>query len=139
MNPEFDEVLLTAYLDNEVTGAEREAVEEQLRTSASSRKLLEELRSVRNLVMQLHQSQPSRSFQSGPWNETAMASESAKVVLNESHATWNSLTRRLASIAALIAIAVCGSLLAIRPNGMSLSRSEKKRYSLGHRSAGNTS
>ena len=126
MNPEFDEVLLTAYLDDEVTGAERKAVEEQLRTSASSRKLLEELRSVRNLVMQLHQSQPSRSFQSGPWNETAMASESAKVVLNESHATWNSLIRRLASIAALIAITVCGSLLVIRPNGMSLSRSEKK-------------
>ena len=33
MNPEFDEVLLTAYLDNEVTDSERMKVEEQLRAS----------------------------------------------------------------------------------------------------------
>jgi hypothetical protein len=125
MSPEFDEVLLTAFLDDEVTKTEREAVEEQLRTSESSRKLLEELRSVRNLVMQLHHSQPSRSFQNGPWNETPLPPESAKVVLNESRLKWNSLTRRIASIAALIAIAVCSSVLVIRPNAMSLSRSER--------------
>jgi len=123
MNPEFDEVLLTAYLDEEVTDAERTAVEEQLRASESSRKLLEELRSVRSLVMQLHQTQPSRSFQSGPWKEAALANESPKVVLNHSGATWGMSYQKLATIAALIAVAVCSSLLFLQPNGTSISRS----------------
>ena len=123
MNPEFDEVLLTAYLDDEVTDAERTAVEEQLRTSESSRKLLEEFRSVRSLVMQLHQSHPSRSFQSGPWNETALASDLPKVVLNHSRATWGMSYKKLATIAALIAVAVSSSLLFLQPNGTSISRS----------------
>ena len=122
MNPEFDEVLLTAYLDDEVTDAERLAVEKQLRTSESSRKLLEELRSVRSLVTQLHQTQPSRSFQSGPWNENALAKESLNVVLNQTRALGMSY-QKLATIAALIAVAVCSSLLFFQPNSSSISRS----------------
>lgn len=124
MNPEFDEVLLTAYLDDEVTDAEREFVEEHLRTSESSRKLLEELRSVRNLVMQLHQAQPNRSFQSGPWNASPWNGDSVKVVLNESSRRWSWPYQKLASVAALIAIAICISMLITRPNGMFIGRLE---------------
>jgi len=123
MIPEFDEVLLTAYLDEEVTDAERTAVEEQLRISESSRKLLEELRSVRSLVRQLHLTQPSRSFQSGPWNETALASESPQVVLNHSRSLWGMSYQKLATIAALIAVAFISSILFLDPNSTSISRS----------------
>ena len=115
LNPEFDEVLLTAYLDDEVTDEERELVERQLRTSESSRKLFEELRSVRNLVVQLHMTQPSRSFQHGPWNDDRETVTSFKVVLNDDRPGWNKSFQRLASLAALIAIAACVSVLMFGP------------------------
>ncbi len=131
MTPEFDEVLLTAYLDDEVTDAEREKVEEQLRTSAASRKLLEELRSVRNLVTQLHLTQSTRSYQQGPWNqansnsheESSTASEISKVVLHDPRSRWKLPFQRLASLAALIAIAVCGRILLLQPSTPAISRS----------------
>lgn len=139
MNPQFDEVLLTAYLDNEVTDEERTRVEEQLQSSEASRKLLEELRSVRNLVAQLHQSQPARRFQQGPWNEPALPEVNGaslsmvapRVVLNETSWYRRVPLQRLASLAALIAIAVCASVLLIGPNTKSISLSE-------NRSAGTT-
>ena len=111
LNPEFDEVLLTAYLDDEVTDEERALVERQLRTSESSRKVLEELRSVRNLVVQLHMTQPNRSFQQGPWNEKDETVASSKLVLSDHRSGWNKSFQRLASLAALIAIAACLSVL----------------------------
>ena len=73
--------------------------------------------------MQLHQTQPSRSFQCGPWNQTALASESPKVVLNHSPATLGMSYEKLAAIAALIAVAVCSSLLFLQPNSISISSS----------------
>ncbi len=132
MTAEFDEVLLTAYLDDEVTDAERKTVEEQLRTSAASRKLLEELRSVRNLVTQLHMTQSTRNYQQGPWNQTNLAiheesspgSELSKVVLHDPRSRWKVPFQRLASIAALIAIAVCGRILLLQPNKPAISLSE---------------
>ncbi len=124
MNPEFDEVLLTAYLDNEVTEAERARVEEQLRASEASRLLLEELRSVRTLVEQLHLSQPSRNFQIGPWNENNETSQTSPVGLNIDGSHWKISYQRLASIAALIAIAICASVLLLGPNRNSISRLE---------------
>ena len=126
MNPEFDEVLLTAYLDNEVTEAERAKVEQQLRASESSRMLLEELRSVRTLVAQLHLSQSSRNFQVGPWNETNSSNQASSVVLNDPGSKWNMSYQKLASIAALIAIVVCTSVLFLGPY----------RNSISHRSTG---
>ena len=122
MNPEFDEVLLTAYLDNEVTDSERMKVEEQLRVSESSRILLEELRSVRTLVAQLHLSQPSRDFQVGPWNETNPTNEASPVVLNDPGSSWKVSYQRLASIAALIAIAVCTTVFLVGPNRISITQ-----------------
>ncbi len=132
MTPEFDDVLLTAYLDDEVNDAEREKVEKQLRTSAASRTLLEELRSVRNLVTQLHMTQSTRSYQQGPWNqanlaiheESSSASEMPKVVLQDPRSHWKLPFQRIASIAALIAIAVCGRLLLLQPNKPAISLSD---------------
>ena len=129
LNPEFDEVLLTAYLDDEVTDEERALVERQLRNSESSRKLLEELRSVRNLVVQLNRTQPSRSFQQGPWNDNKENQASSKVVLNDHRASWNKSFQRLASLAALIAIAACVSVLMFGPrrDTMALTEGVKKK------------
>ena len=137
MTPEFDDVLLTAYLDDEVTEAERKKVEEQLRMSAASRKLLEELRSVRNLVTQIHMTQSTRSYQQGPWNqansvsheESSPASEMSKVVLHDPSSRWKLPFQRLASIAALIAIAVCGRILLWQPNTPAISLSDGTRTS----------
>ena len=64
----FDETLLTAYLDDELTQEERLVVEQQLSVSESTCQLLEELRSVRTLVQRLHSVQPIRSFENAPWN-----------------------------------------------------------------------
>ena len=132
MSPQFDEVLLTAYLDNEVTDEERARVEVELQKSETSRKLLEELRSVRDLVVQLHISQPTRRFEQGPWNATALPEVNAapspidapKVVLNEARWYRKIPFQRLASIAALIAIAVCASVLLKAPSNKSISHSE---------------
>ena len=132
MTPEFDEVLLTAYLDDEVTDAEREKVEARLRTSEASRKLLEELRSVRSLVTQLHLTQSTRSFQQGPWNQSDFVShdesspenETSKVVLHDARSRWKLPFQRLASIAALIAIALCGRVLFMQPTRNPISYSD---------------
>ncbi len=130
MNPQFDEVLLTAYLDNEVTDEERASVEKQLQSSEASRKLLEELRSVRNLVSQLHLSQPARRFQQGPWNEPALLEVNDVtlsvgtpwVVLKETRWYQRIPLQRLASLAALFAIAVCASAFLMGPNTKSVIR-----------------
>ncbi len=131
MSPQFDEVLLTAYLDDEVTVEERARVVEELRTSEASRKLLEELRSVRDLVVQLHLSPPTRRFEQGPWstpdspeaNSVSSHVDTPMVVLNL--ARWYRRTpfQRLSSLAALIAIAICASVLSMRPNSESISQS----------------
>ena len=131
MSPQFDEVLLTAYLDDEVTEEERARVVEELRTSEASRKLLEELRSVRNLVVQLHLSPPTRRFEHGPWNSTTVSKANAvsspidtpRVVLDEARWYRRVPFQRLASLAALIAIAICASSLMIGPNTRSISQS----------------
>ena len=127
LNPEFDEVLLTAYLDDEVTDVERAQVEEQLRTSDASRKLLAELRSVRNLVVQLHMSQPSRTFQQGPWSDSIGSDSSPKVVRSFVDNLWKVSLTRLASIAALVAIVACVSVLIVEPNRNSMTLSENSK------------
>jgi hypothetical protein len=103
----FDETLLTAYLDNELTSSEREAVERQLHSSESTRKLVAELRSIREMIMQVHLSPPSRSFTNGPWNEP-------QVVLPLQGSIWARNWQRLASLAAVLAIIVGGSVLFVR-------------------------
>src|SRR5690348_12874963 len=50
MTTEFPDELLSAFIDDELTPAEREQVEQYLATSESSRKLVAELRSLRGEV-----------------------------------------------------------------------------------------
>ena len=50
MTTEFPDELLSAFIDDELTPAEREQVEQHLATSESSRKLVAELRSLRGEV-----------------------------------------------------------------------------------------
>ena len=119
MTPEFDEVLLTAYLDDEVTEAERAMVEAELSKSEAARKLLEELRTIRTQVALLAQARPSSDWKNGPWNATsdaqfvALRPETSDV---SSQTNWKVIAQRLASLAALIAIVVCGSVLWMSPN-----------------------
>lgn len=68
--PQFDESLLTAYIDNELTDAERALVEDVLSRSAEARSLLDDLRQVRSLVSGLQSIPLPRSFAKGPWNQT---------------------------------------------------------------------
>lgn len=53
MPPEFEEHLLSAYLDNELSADERALVEQRLNTDPAARQLLEDLRRVRSLVATL--------------------------------------------------------------------------------------
>src|SRR4051812_47810940 len=53
MTREFPDELLSAFIDDELTPAEREQVEQNLATSESSRKLVAELRSLRGEVAAL--------------------------------------------------------------------------------------
>jgi len=114
MTPDFDEVLLTAYLDGEVTATERAAVEDQLKKSASTRQLFEELRSIRNMVTHLHLAQPSGNWRKGPWNTTNESpAVSLRPIAPAMH--WKATYQRFASLAALIAIALCATFLFTRP------------------------
>ncbi|HUP80334.1 MAG TPA: hypothetical protein VM260_17395, partial [Pirellula sp.] len=131
MSPQFDEILLTAYLDDELTVEERAKVVEELRTSEASRRLLEELKSVRDLVVQLHLSRPTRRFEQGPWSTPDLSEVNAVsspvdtpiVVLNQARWYQRTSFQRLASLATLITIAVCASVISMRPNSKSISQS----------------
>lgn len=67
--PQFDESLLTAYLDNELNEAERLMVEDVLSRSEEARMLLDELQRIRTLVSGLRSIPLTRSFAHGPWNQ----------------------------------------------------------------------
>src|SRR3954454_8055803 len=53
MTSDFSDELLSAFIDDELTPAEREQVDQHLATSESSRKLVTELRSLRGEVAAL--------------------------------------------------------------------------------------
>ena len=60
--PERDRELLSAYTDNELTPAERSALEQRLRTEPSLRRELAELRAVRDLLREQPWVTPPRTF-----------------------------------------------------------------------------
>ncbi|WP_448337688.1 anti-sigma factor family protein [Chloroflexus aurantiacus] len=60
--PEQDRELLSAYIDNELTPAERSALEERLRVEPSLRRELAELRAVRDLLREQPWVTPPRTF-----------------------------------------------------------------------------
>ena len=123
MKTPFEDVLLTAYLDNELTELERRTVEEQLVLSEESRNLLAELASIRDRVKLLHTVKSERSFRAGPWSQSSLTQAEAtdrlhptSSVLESSGNAWNWTWQQLVSIAALLAIAACSSLLWMRSN-----------------------
>ena len=123
MKTPFEDVLLTAYLDNELTELERRTVEEQLVLSEESRNLLAELVSIRDRVKLLHTVKSERSFRAGPWSLSSLTQAEAtdrlhptSSVLESSGNAWNWTWQQLVSIAALLAIAACSSLLWMRSN-----------------------
>jgi anti-sigma factor RsiW len=60
-NDDFDDELLSAYVDDELTPAERQAVEQRLRTDAGARKLVDELRELSGVIRALpRQATPPR-------------------------------------------------------------------------------
>lgn len=60
--PEHDRELLSAYIDNELTPAERAALEQRLRAEPSLRRELAELRAVRDLLREQPWATPPRTF-----------------------------------------------------------------------------
>jgi hypothetical protein len=123
-DPPFDESLLTAYLDNEVTESERQLVESELKRSASLRDLLQELREVRELVGGL----PAESFRpitSGPWGgsdtvqRSAIATripsldDGASLHPPSNRTPWRVLFPALLSLAAILLITFSLSFLRI--------------------------
>lgn len=62
MTTEFPDELLSAFIDDELTPAEREQVEQHLATTESSRKLVAELRSLRGEVAALPTVTVNESF-----------------------------------------------------------------------------
>jgi anti-sigma factor RsiW len=122
-DPQFDESLLSAYLDDELTSQERELVEQKLADSPTLQKLLAELSSVRALVRHLHANSPERSFSRGPWNSAELTDSSSTIdqdtakttttvqlpkTTSESPIQW----QRLASLAALLLVTLgIGGLL----------------------------
>ena len=126
----FDESLLTAYLDDELTHDERARVESALRESPKLTKLLEELRIVRKLVTNAVRSEegkliggeatpsmeaPQASFTiKGPWQSATVTRPSAPPVIEAPRAVdpENVTARQQAYPTALVGAMVLASLAA---------------------------
>lgn len=82
MQNELNDSLLSAYLDDQLTGEERAAVEAKLRESAEHRQTLAELRSLRESFQALPRYQLGDDF-SGRVIEAALAAEAQQNTANE--------------------------------------------------------
>lgn len=130
----FDESMLTAYLDDELSSEERKRVEFELSRSESAREMLRDLRSIRELVKQVRYCDSSKLCVNGPWNDsTRNCEESSKVSINNSIANlatrsnWWARNQTLLSIAAAIAILLTvGSLIWRTSRGPEISRLENE-------------
>ncbi|MDZ4849171.1 MAG: hypothetical protein SGI77_07740 [Pirellulaceae bacterium] len=79
---ELDDALLTAYLDDELSQADREIVERELKSNIRWQSLLAELKSVRNLIRELPKPVLSRSITSGIWNQPTEQESSKQPLKN---------------------------------------------------------
>jgi hypothetical protein len=68
-NDEFDDELLSAYVDGELTADERALVEERLRTDPQAAQLVEELRSLSSAVKSLPRETLGRDLRESVWSE----------------------------------------------------------------------
>ncbi len=129
----FDESLLTAYLDNELSEAERAFVDEQLAANPQLTELLDELRQVRSLVQLLSNDQISADLTSGVLSRAKQISLEA----NQTHSDTSlrlptetfstSHTRTIArpwwsstqlKWVAALATAACLLIIFVRPQGL---------------------
>ncbi len=114
-NEPFDESLLSAYLDNELSDAERLLVETKLASDASVRQLLSELVSIRTWVAETSRETTTVTNWNGPWNSSSLDSSGLHAQLPKPWPTpmpqspqqapwmWTNV-RWVASLAALILV-----------------------------------
>jgi hypothetical protein len=101
----FDEVLLSAYLDQELEPSERFKVERELDKSPELRTLFAELSQIRNLVAACNIPLESESkIISGPWESNNSTTIVSPTTLDSSHSAWTKNWPRLASLAAAITL-----------------------------------
>ena len=101
----FDEVLLSAYLDQELEPSERLKVERELDKSPELRTLFAELSQIRNLVAACNIPLESESkIISGPWESNNSTTIVSPTTLDSSHSAWTKNWPRLASLAAAITL-----------------------------------
>lgn len=101
----FDEVLLSAYLDQELEPSERLKVERELDKSPELRTLFAELSQIRNLVAACNIPLESESKTiSGPWESNNSTTFASPTTLDSSHSAWTKNWRPLASLAAAVAL-----------------------------------
>ena len=101
----FDEVLLSAYLDQELEPSERLKVERELDKSPELRTLFAELSQIRNLVAACNIPLESESKTiSGPWESNNSTKIVSPTTLDSSHSAWTKNWPRLASLAAAITL-----------------------------------
>ena len=74
-NDEFDDELLSAYVDGELTPAERAAVEARLGSDAGARKLVEELRELSGALRAMPRQRLPRDLRAGVLAETEAADD----------------------------------------------------------------
>jgi hypothetical protein len=72
-NDEFDDELLSAYIDGELTAAERALVEERLRSDPAAAALVEELRSLSSTIKSLPRETLGRDLRAGVLAEVEQA------------------------------------------------------------------
>lgn len=97
----FDESLLTAYLDGELSPADADSVRVALAASPALQQTLVELTRVRELLAKLKQLSPTseRSYVHGPWNDGVLLPPTA-----EQQASWWNSPSPLANLAASLLI-----------------------------------
>ncbi len=101
----FDEVLLSAYLDQELEPSERLKVERELDKSPELRTLFAELSQIRNLVAACNIPSESESKTiSGPWESNNSTTIVSPTTLDSSRSAWTKSWRPLASLAAAVAL-----------------------------------
>ena len=98
----FDESLLTAYLDGELSPTDAASVQATLAESPALQQTLVELTRVRELLARLKRSSPTseRSYVHGPWNDDRVLLPSTA----EQQASWWNSPSPLANLAASLLI-----------------------------------
>jgi anti-sigma factor RsiW len=140
-NDDFDDELLSAYVDGELTAAERALVEERLRSDPTAAALVEELRSLSSAIKLLPRETLGRDLRAGVLAEVAQARADldSHGPAAQSHATtlplapvdrWAGIRRGLVwsalAIAATVLIAVFQPA-ELAQDERELARAEKRR------------